>query len=398
MREFIFQEDEKGCGLACLRMALIEATGQSGYKYLQIDGHPPYNLKNLQRAASEEGVEINFYRAQSSSELKNIRAFPTFLLLNEDGREHLVYVPKAKGDKLLLFDPAKGKFWVKVEQVSENWNLIYADIKVTRKEKCRFKKPKIIPFWQCFVLTLLEILSCGLLFAGFYLMNDDSNYLLSIAMLASYGVFEILSRSFLMEAMKKFDKKWLRKIIEIPKESKNRFKHYYELKKVLFPGFASFIGTIVTVVALTILFGMNNPIFFIAEAFLAAYSLFYAIFAHQKIHKRVAKLKVNERMFIDSKDNSNKTLENLQRINGESYRIGTFISYEKIIYAIVVVMLALLFFINVGSISLNYYLLYFGALYLTGEKLKEILEYLMNNASRERETLYFYEYFIKEDS
>lgn len=397
MREFIYQENEKGCGLACLRMAMIEATGQSGYKYLQLEGHPPYNLKSLQDAAGENGVKLNFYRAKAKNELACIKTFPIILLLNDEGREHLVYVPKAKKDKLLVYDPAKGKYWIKTDDILEKWGLVYGDFELIEKKKCKYKKPRIVSTLDNSIMFLFQILSCVALFAGFYFMEDDSNYILSIALLASYGIFEIAFRAKMVASMKKYDRKWLHKISENPKIRKDRFEHFYELKKSIFPSMAGFIGALITALALSLLFGLNNSIFFLAEAILMLYSLLYAIFAYKKTHKRISALKVDEENFITSKVDANNDFENLKRINDESYKIASFISYEKIIFTIVTIMLTLLFFLDAPKISLNYFLLYFGALFMVGEKFKEILEWMMNYPIREKEILYFYEYFIKEE-
>ena len=105
--------------------------------------------------------------------------------------------------------------------------------------------------------------------------------------------------------------------------------------------------------------------------------------------------KKETRLFYENESEEN-TLKLLKTINKESYKIGKLNGYEKIIYTIIVSVLALLPLANAQNITLNYYLLHFAGLYALGESLKNVILYFSEKEQRERETLYFYEYFYND--
>jgi hypothetical protein len=83
--ENIYQGDEEGCGLACLRMLLIHESKQSNYRYLTLEGgHPPYSLELLRSAAGKEGLEILWKRAESKSALEGNTKWPVLLLIGNE--------------------------------------------------------------------------------------------------------------------------------------------------------------------------------------------------------------------------------------------------------------------------------------------------------------------------
>lgn len=396
MRQFIYQEEEKGCGLACLRMALVEMSGQPNYKYLKLDTHPPYSLGTLQKAAVKEGASLTFYQAENANALKTLDKFPAILMFKDGDVNHLVYVPKAKNDKLLIYDPAVGKYWLSKKEAMEKWALIYGELNLKTKEKCLYKKPKIISLANYLMVTMFYLMSCICLFLGFYFMKDDGNYLLSIALLASYGIFEIVSRISLTSSMKKFDKKWLHVVNAVPKNIKERYQHYNSLKSALFPTFFTIMSAFVMSIFAVILFGLNNSLFFISVAAVLLYSLLRSMLFSDKITNSALSIERKEKILLRGLNTDESANSLLEKINKKSYKIASMIGNEQIISFIIVLMSALLPFIKAETITLNYYLLYFGGLYMIEENIRNIFKYVFNAPTKEREILYFYEYFAKD--
>lgn len=397
MRQFIYQESEKGCGLACLKMALIEATGKSNYKFMRLEKHPPYSLKELQETAAKEGMELTFYKANEKEKFKEIDSFPLFLLLNKEGHEHLVYVPKARKEKILIYDPAFGAYWAKKEDVMEEWGLIWGLLKMGQKQDCPYKKPKIFSPLDFLFPSLSAIVSFLCLYASFFFMQDSGNYLLSIGLLACCGFCEILTRLLLTNSMKKFDQKWLYKIALVPHDLKERYEHYYALKKAIFPDFLSLITSSLLAVSITLLFGLNNSLFYLSVAGALIYVSFSSFFLKNKIvHQKMA-LEQRERKLFSNVQTIDATTEAIEAINQEGYKIANLIGNEQIVYFIFMAVFALFPLLNVTSISLNYYLLHLGALLIVGSSLQNIFKYIENSPVREREEMYFNEYFSKGD-
>lgn len=397
MRQFIYQESEKGCGLACLKMALVEATGKSNYKFMRLEKHPPYSLKELQETAAKEGMEVTFYKANEKEKFKEIDSYPLFLLLNKKGHEHLVYVPKVRKKKILVYDPAFGSYWAKKDEIMEDWGLIWGSIKTNRKQDCPYKKPKIFPSLAFLFPTLSTIASFLCLYASFFFMKDDGNYLLSIGLLACYGFCEILTRLLLTNSMKKFDQKWLGKIALVPQDLKERYVHYYALKKAVYPDFLSLITSFISAFSLTFLFGMNNSYFYLSVAGTLSYIAVCSFFLKSKMVHRKLIMEQRERNLFSNLQTINETNAAIYSINEESYKIAALIGNERIVYFVFIAVFALLPLLNVSSVSLNYYLLHFGALLVIGSSLQNVFAYLENLPIREKEEMYFNEYFSKDD-
>ncbi len=396
MRQFIYQESKKGCGLACLRMAMVEATGDKNYKYLRLEKHPPYNLKELQEIVAKEGGKLTFSKASSKDCIEEALSFPCLLLLKGKECEHMVYVPKRSKTKFLVFDPEFGPSWIKIEELKEKWALISGTIEMFNVRKPRYAKPKIRPFSSLILPTICTILSFACIYGAFYFMQNNSNYLISISLLTAYGILEIMSRFVMTSSMKKFDDRWMKSIVSKRKYLKERYIHYHSLKKTLYPDILSLVNSAVFAISIIILFSFNNSIFLISVAGVIIYvSLSVFIFKKAISSKKSILGKLESSLFKDNLTDE-ETLDALENINKESYKIGKMLGYEKIIYVIMIIMMALIPLATAENVTLNYYLLHFGALFAIGEALRNLFEFIANRENREREMMYFYEYFYKE--
>lgn len=396
MRQFIYQESKKGCGLACLRMAMVEATGDKNYKYLRLEKHPPYNLKELQGIVEKEGGKLTFSKANSKDCIEEALSFPCLLLLKSEESEHMVYVPKRTKTKFLVFDPEFGPSWIKIEELKEKWTLISGTIEMFNVKKSPYVKPKIRSLSSLVLPTILTIFSFACIYGAFYFMQDNSNYLISIGLLTAYGILEIISRFLMISSMKKFDDRWMNSIISKRKYLKERYIHYHSLKKTLYPDILTLVNSIVFAISIVILFSFNNSMFLISVACVIAY-VSISVFAFKKSisTKKSTLEKLESSLFKDNLTNE-EALTALEDVNKESYRIGKALGYEKIVYVITIIMAALIPLTTTENITLNYYLLHFGALFAFGEAIRNLFEFVTNKENREREVMYFYEYFYKE--
>lgn len=397
MREFIYQESEKGCSLACLRMALIEASGQRNYKYLYFEKHPPYNLNELCMAAKKEGANLEFFKINDKEKFDFSTNVPMMATIIEGGRNHLVYIPKEKKDKLLIYDPAAGPKWVKKETFLKEWSNVIGKITSISKQKCPYKKPKICSFWNTIPSLLCAFLSFVSLFGCFYLMKNDSNYVLSLGLLAGSALFEILSRFLMIHEMKRFDKKWIDRLSLNPNHIKSQYQHYCSFKKIAFSNILSTAVSLLIAISMTILFGFNNPLFFISVFSMIAYIAISSMFLHKYIAQKKIRLEENENDLFTSKPKPETIKRSIRSLTSEGYKIASLLGNEKIIGLIVIAVLSIIPLLNQENIILNYYLLYFSGLYAVSEASANIFEFIMDYKIREREKMYFYEYFAKDE-
>ncbi len=396
MREFIYQESEKGCGIACLRMAMIEATGDKNYKYIRLEKHPPYNLKELQDLAAKEGGKLTFSKANSKECIYDSLSFPCLLLLKDEKSDHMVYVPKRRKDKLLVYDPEFGPNWIKIDEIKEKWSLIVGNIEIFNKMKSPYSKPKIRQNTSIIGPIITTILSYACIYAAFFFMENNANYLLSVGFLALYGILEIVGKTLVISSMKKFDEEWISKISKNRRSLKESCIHYYSLKKVFYPDLLSVISSVVFALSILILFGLNNSMFFLSTALMIVYAFISQFIFEKKVTFRKKSLENAENSLFSAYSNEETITNSLKEISKESYRIGKLIGYEKIVYLMIIIMAALIPFINAENITLNYYLLHLGGLYAIGESIRSLFGYLASKNEREKEVMYFYEYFYND--
>jgi len=398
MSTIIYQESEHGCGLAVLRMVLCDLQKQSNYQYLTLDGHPPYSLKQLEERASKEGVLLSFMRAENAEAIMDAKEFPMILSLKGREGSHLVYCPKATKRKVLLYDPALGPRWVKREELKEEWDLVFGKVELLSHEKCPYQAPKLFSWTQRLVPSLLSVFACVALFAGFYFVRDDGNYLVSILLFALYGILEIISRRFLFHAMKQCDERWLKRVAVGPKEQwRERYLQYSEWKKNAFPGVFALFSSLTISIALTILIGWNSPYFFVSVAGMLVYLLAKSIGIGTSIEQAKRKIETSEHEIFSTDISAEEATRGFEALNEEGYHIGSELSYERILFVAMALALALLPLLSAESITLNYYLFHFAGLLAIGVGLRQWSQYWEEAPVREQNERYFLEYFVKDE-
>lgn len=173
--------------------------------------------------------------------------------------------------------------------------------------------------------------------------------------------------------------------------------HYYALKKAIYPDFLSLITSLLLVISLTFLFGINNSYFYLSVAGALVYLAISSTLLKSKTVHRKLIMEQRERNLFSNSQTINEAAAAIHSINEESYKIASLIGNERIVYIVFIAVFALLPLLSVDSISLNYYLLHFGALLAVGFSLQNVFTYIENSPIREKEEMYFNEYFLKDD-
>ena len=83
---FVYQGDEEGCGLATLKMLLLDLTKKKGYRYLTSEKEEDLSLEDIRQMAFKEGVDIQWKRCLKEEDLQSATTFPLLILLKGDGK------------------------------------------------------------------------------------------------------------------------------------------------------------------------------------------------------------------------------------------------------------------------------------------------------------------------
>jgi hypothetical protein len=396
--ETIYQGDEEGCGIACLRMLLSLLSKERNYRYLTLDGHPPYSLEALQKGAAKEGLNLLFKRVTSKEELYANTAWPVLLLLGKENDSHCVLALKERGKRILIADPSSGKRWRKIEDVFSDWNGIYGEVLSYSPVKCPYHKKELKMPAVFIFSSIAEIFSEAALYAGFYNVEKNGDYLLSVVAFALFGLFAIGKRYFAVSAMKRFDQENLDKIYDPePKRLKENYQHYYHLKSLYFGGWIEFVSALFFSSALLLLVGFNSPYFLVSAAGYLAFALFEGFYWQSHLEGEKADLERAEKTLFSGEMKPEEKKESINELSQKAYQLGDFVSYSGAIRLVLSLALALIPVLAEQKISLNYFLFHFFALLAIGEGFEKIVSFFLHSRERSQEFDYFLEYFLKEE-
>lgn len=399
MRNFVYQGDEESCGLASLKMLLLDLTKKKGYRYLKVDASQPLSLEEIRKIAWKEGVHIEWKKALTKESILNCDSFPMLVMLEGENRGHLVYLKKGTKKKVLVFDPATGPKWYKREDLAERFSLIYGEVFLDSVNKCSYRKPKIVSMWSVVLPSLMSFIGIGFLFAALYLIGNEDTQIAAGISLGMYGLFMILSRFLGSIFSKSFDKRWLK---YVPSSDKKRlaknYERYYAYKSTTLPAFTILLESICSVFGLVFLFGFNEPLFCLASIALTIYLFVESQAFRKKSEKEKIDLGLEEESLFSSIKPKKEQIKMIKDINTKANKIGEKSTYARIIYVAVVAALSAITPLFSENISLNFYLFQFFALIGLGQAIRSLLYFFETRVARERAYVYFCDNFANKES
>ena len=395
---FVYQGDEEGCGLATLKMLLLDLTKKKGYRYLTSEKEEDLSLEDIRQMAFKEGVDIQWKRCSKEEDLLTAVRFPLLILLKGDGKGHLVYLRKARRDRFLVYDPAIGKRWVKKQELVNRFSCIFGEAVLFSEETCPYSRPKIFPKAGFFLSAISSLMGITSLYFALYLLGKEDSYILTAALLSLYGLLSVGSRIISGIYSKRFDKRWLK---YVPSTSKKKlaknYERYYAFKSSTFPAVMSVIEGVSVVFGLSFLFGLNDPYFYVSAVGLTVYLALESQVFRKKTVKKKEELVLKEESLLKGKDTVRDQLKKMKSINDKAFQIGEGATYIQIIYMAVAIGLAFVPALMSDNLTLNYFLFHFFGLVGLGQGIRSLLSFFENRCDRQRAYVYFCENFVKKE-
>ncbi|MBR6226070.1 MAG: hypothetical protein IKQ78_02560 [Bacilli bacterium] len=395
---FVYQGDEEGCGLATLKMLLLDLTKKKGYRYLTSEKETDISLEDIRHIAFKEGVDIKWKRASSKEELLLATSFPLLILLEGSNKGHLVYLKKGTKKKFLVYDPAIGKRWVKKEDFIKDFSCVYGEPVLFSVENCPYTKPKIFSKKGFFLSSLTSLLGIASLYFGLYLLGNEDSYIVVAILLSLYGLLSVGSRLINGFFSRRFDKRWLK---YVPSNSKKKlaknYERYYAFKSSTFPAVMTIVEGVSVVFGLSFLFGLNDPYFYVSAIGLSIYLALESGIFRKKVVKKKESLVLAEENLLQGKDNIREQLKKMSSISNKAFQIGEGATYVQIIYMAVAIGLAFIPSMMSENFTLNYFLFHFFGLLGLGQGIRSLLNFFENRSERERAYIYFLDNFVKKE-
>lgn len=395
MNDFVYSLSGQGCGAASLKMLLIALTRKSGYRFIRIEEEKAPSLTELSAIALKEGVELTWKRVQDGGALLSNREFPLLLVLNRDeGQTHMVLLKKKKGSRFLIYDPSQGKCHVEKDDLIRRWTGIYGVSRVIEKKKCPYKRKRIARLSVLLPSFLCSLLGSASLFAAFFFMSDEGNFLCPILLFAAYALFAVMERLLTVKAMKRFDRKYLPRLAKIKRSRlKESFTRYHSFKAAFFMSAISMCRGAMTVLGLCFLLGINEPSFLVSVAALCLFQTVLFIIGKRRFIARESRLEEMEEALFERDASSEERALAIRAIAEESYRIGDGYSYLRIVAIAMMMVLGLFPVFYSGTIALNFYLFHLFGLIGIGDGFHSLLAYFGQQTLQERDEAYFLAYF-----
>ena len=395
---FVYQGDEEGCGLATLKMLLLDLTKKKGYRYLTSEKETDISLEDIRQIAFKEGVDIKWKRASYKEELLLATSFPLLILLEGSNKGHLVYLKKGTKKKFLVYDPAIGKRWVKKEDFIKDFSCVYGEPVLFSVESCPYTKPKIFSKKGFFLSSLTSLLGIASLYFGLYLLGNEDSYIVVAILLSLYGLLSVGSRLINGFFSRRFDKRWLK---YVPSNSKKKlaknYERYYAFKSSTFPAVMTIVEGVSVVFGLSFLFGLNDPYFYVSAIGLSIYLALESGIFRKKVVKKKESLVLAEENLLQAKDNIREQLKKMSSISNKAFQIGEGATYVQIIYMAVAIGLAFIPSMMSENFTLNYFLFHFFGLLGLGQGIRSLLNFFENRSERERAYVYFLDNFVKKE-
>lgn len=145
--KFIRQLDEKDCGPCCLAMILNfygKKVSISELRNLSKTDNKGTNLYGMINAGKHMGLNIEGLKAENTKDLEHLR-FPIIAhIINESGYEHFIIIEKIKNEKVLIIDPAKGKYKLPIIEFEKYWTRIILTVEKNEDFTKESSYPSII--------------------------------------------------------------------------------------------------------------------------------------------------------------------------------------------------------------------------------------------------------------
>lgn len=397
MDTLIYQTQAKACGYACVKMALAHYSRSRRYANLReplIQGYAP-SLQDLVDFASPYGLRLSAYKTVAPSAILANSTYPLLPVINEGGSSHMVYLKGSYGRSFLVFDPAKGKRYIKKEDFAKSFTGVYLEASRAEVKRCRIKKPQIVSPLIPFLSILFQLMASSALFLGFYYINQAGDFLTPLLLFIAYGLTEIAERVFLVSMMKEFDRRYLGTFASFSLGHREEaYVHYTAYKTATFSGAPNVFGGALEVAALSALLALND--LYVGVCLVALYLLLglERIFLQPQLAMKKERLEALEQGFLGGAWKEGTPRPEANVVVDEGYKIGNALSFRNIVILILDLALALSCTLLSGHIQLNYFILAFMSFLFLGHEFSQLLGALAGKSDLDREEAYFIGHFL----
>lgn len=288
---YIPQVNKSGCGFACLKMLLAHIQKDERYLYLKEDeSHGPYSYQELVAIAQKYDVTLIGFQYDIKDDLRHLNKFPVILSIKSDNDcLHAVLITRRKGNKLKVFDPAKGIYWQKVDIFIKRWDGTGLAINESKEHPFTYRVIDVKDPKGDVVSYIMQGVAAIFIALATFFVKPDGSYALPLLFCTLSVVSEIILRMLLLKRMQKCDR-YLRCFL--PYVNKRDYFEYYkrsqQYKSSALTMGLNFVFYILVVILITTI-SLINSLTFVILIFAALLAAFIEVFFFTPFKKSINK-------------------------------------------------------------------------------------------------------------
>lgn len=379
---YIQQLQENDCSFACLKMILAYYSKNKEFLYLKQNlDRSNFSLWDIIEEAKRYGLDIQGVKIVELTYDQKIEKKPFLALFKTPtGVGHLVFVRKIRRNRLLIYDPQHGKYWMKRRDFLEKWTGVY--VKFIGYVPTKFKSENLTLFKRNGVIVgnIIRSLSSVFLMVGFYFIDESSFFSLPLLFVVLFVISITISNVFIKRSSAKFDE-ILATALYTP-ENKNFSQKYESLlkyKTMVFTSPSVLITNILVPLFFIIVTSINNIYnlgFFVV--LLVITFIDYYIFERMKI-KYSRKIEDLEARLSKENITQFEFEENFKKLNRNSDKFSTFLLLRRYIIGFIIFALTFVLMAISKQISLNYLIFHYLVYELVYQSLIKVVSYSSSN-------------------
>ncbi len=364
MSYYIKQIKKNDCGYTSIKMYLASLSKNKDFLFMQDSKIENLSILELIELLNKNNVEAKAYKNVSKKIIKKIRE--EFLLINKNENSyHCVMVKKVIFNNLLIYDPEKGIYWMKMKDIINEESIVI--FRINKKTKINnysngLNKLFSYKIYNLFIVITTFLALFSLIF-GLYLMNNNM-IVQTLILLTLYVLLTLLSQ-FLTNKLNK---------IKINKINKYLLKTHDKIGKNLIESNLNYVLKSTNLIS-TFLINIVSFIFLITLIVLNNYKnllfiflmIVYFIISRQILNKKITKTKERLNKLennLNNCDHIKYDMVNVQ-ISLESNKLFKLLSINKyldIFYSLIISLSICYFSETLNFISLVFYYILFSTI------------------------------------
>lgn len=392
MSYFIKQIGTKDCAIACLKMLLaISYCSKKFLYYPQPSKDQALSLNDVIKFAEKEGVELKGYKYHKKESLFIKSNEPKLAVIANNNILHMVLLKKIRQNKVLIYDPKNGVYWLSKKEFIELRNGEMLEVESVKGSNYEGKYRSPIKLKYRIASSFLQICSMTFILLAMFFVNNQFPFYVPVLFFTCFAITELVYKKILIVTMKRFDASVIDKMFYGDTKSfKDKYIEMTKFKTLVIGTPIQIINSVIVLIAGSIILSFNGYLNIVNLLGVISARLLFDIIELKIFTSKSKSVLISENELLENSDESNFA-SRLLKVQDKAYRQVTFMNFKKYVVFFVTGIICLLYAGFIGQISLNFIMFHSIIYFYLSENASKLLEiYIKNSDYRQSKCLYRY--------